>query len=129
MIRNAWHISGGEGWCENSSNRRVLVTLKDGTQRVEEIKNDIGIKADDKEALLANLAAQGITDIVSIDLKGSSDSTQPAVAAPPASLTTERPAAGGKSNNYSFANETRSAQPATPYRRQPPGGRSSNIFG
>jgi hypothetical protein len=25
MIRNAWHISGGEGWCANTSNRRVLV--------------------------------------------------------------------------------------------------------
>lgn len=21
MIRNAWHISGGQGWCENTSNR------------------------------------------------------------------------------------------------------------
>ena len=38
MIRNAWHISGGEGWCANSSNRRVLVTHKDGRQTVEEIK-------------------------------------------------------------------------------------------
>ncbi len=38
MIRNAWHISGGEGWCANSSCRRVLVTHKDGRQTVEEIK-------------------------------------------------------------------------------------------
>jgi calcyphosin len=38
MIRNAWHISGGEGWCENSSCRRVLVTHTDGRQTVEEIK-------------------------------------------------------------------------------------------
>lgn len=38
MIRNAWHISGGEGWCENTTCRRVLVTHKDGTQTVEEIK-------------------------------------------------------------------------------------------
>lgn len=42
MMRNAWHISGGEGWCENSSNRRVLVIHKDGSQTVEELKNDIG---------------------------------------------------------------------------------------
>ncbi len=32
MIRNAWHISGGEGWCENTTNRRVLVTHEDGSQ-------------------------------------------------------------------------------------------------
>ncbi len=38
MIRNAWHISGGEGWCANSSCRRVLVTHADGRQTVEEIK-------------------------------------------------------------------------------------------
>ena len=43
MIRNAWHISGGEGWCANSSCRRVLVTHNDGHQTVEEIKNDIGM--------------------------------------------------------------------------------------
>jgi hypothetical protein len=38
MMRNAWHISGGEGWCANTSCRRVLVTHTDGTQTVEEIK-------------------------------------------------------------------------------------------
>lgn len=38
MIRNAWHISGGKGWCENSSCRRVLVTHKDGHQSVQEVK-------------------------------------------------------------------------------------------
>jgi hypothetical protein len=38
MIRNAWHISGGEGWCANSSCRRVLVGHTDGRQTVEEIK-------------------------------------------------------------------------------------------
>jgi hypothetical protein len=37
-MRNAWHISGGEGWCANSSCRRVLVTHADGKQTVEEIK-------------------------------------------------------------------------------------------
>ncbi|RYH20192.1 hypothetical protein EON65_24245 [archaeon] len=38
MIRNAWHISGGEGWCANSSCLRVLVTHTDGRQTVEEVK-------------------------------------------------------------------------------------------
>ena len=39
MMRNAWHISGGEGWCANSSNRRVLVTHADGHQSVQEVTN------------------------------------------------------------------------------------------
>ncbi|KAJ1405514.1 hypothetical protein B484DRAFT_314002, partial [Ochromonadaceae sp. CCMP2298] len=47
MMRNAWHISGGEGWCGNSTNRRVLVTHADGRQTVEEIQKDLGLKADD----------------------------------------------------------------------------------
>ena len=55
MIRNAWHMSGGEGWCENTTCRRVLVTHEDGKQTVEEIKNDLGIAADDEEAMKANL--------------------------------------------------------------------------
>jgi calcyphosin len=42
VVRNAWHISGGVGSCANSSNRRVLVTREDGSQFVEEIKDDIG---------------------------------------------------------------------------------------
>ena len=60
MIRNAWHISGGEGWCENSANRRVLVTNSDGSQRVVEIKNDLGLKADDKQGMMNRLRAQGV---------------------------------------------------------------------
>jgi len=81
MIRNAWHISGGEGWCANSSCRRVLCTHADGHQTVEEIKNDMGIAADDKQAMLANLRAQGLTDVVSIDTKGSTAEASTAGAA------------------------------------------------
>ena len=46
MMRNAWHISGGEGWCANSSNRRVLATMPDGTQNVVEVKEDLGVRGD-----------------------------------------------------------------------------------
>jgi len=60
MIRNAWHISGGEGWAANTSNIRVLVTHEDGTQTVEEIKNDIGLRRDDMEGIKKRLANQGI---------------------------------------------------------------------
>ena len=67
MMRNAWHISGGEGWCANTSNRRVLVTHSDGTQSVEEIKNDLGIGAADTRAINANLRAQ-VCECVSVCL-------------------------------------------------------------
>ena len=60
MMRNAWHISGGEGWCANTSNKRVLVTHADGSQTVEEIKHDLGLKAGDKAGIMARLAAQGV---------------------------------------------------------------------
>jgi len=31
MIRNAWHIDGGEGWCENTTIKRVLKEDRDGS--------------------------------------------------------------------------------------------------
>ena len=70
MIRNAWHISGGEGVYANSTNRRVLVTRADGSQAVEEVKNDIGVRASDKEAMIAKLRAQGL-NVGTINLNGS----------------------------------------------------------
>ena len=39
------------GWSANSSNRRVLVTDSEGRQTVEEIKNDLGLAANDKEGI------------------------------------------------------------------------------
>ncbi|ETV93590.1 hypothetical protein H310_12585 [Aphanomyces invadans] len=36
MMRNAWHIGGGEGQCANSTIKRVLVTHADGHETVEE---------------------------------------------------------------------------------------------
>ena len=65
MVRNAWHISGGTGVTANTSNRRVLVTYKDGRQTVEEIKNDF---KDDIPTMIENLKAQGIQNIESISL-------------------------------------------------------------
>lgn len=111
MIRNAWHISGGEGWCANSSCRRVLVTHRDGRQTVEEIKNDLGIKADDKEAMINNLKAQGINDITDIELAGGSKA---AVKEAPAEPATPAKAA---------------ERPTTGYGRRAPGGKSSLILG
>lgn len=36
VVRNAWRISGGEGWCANTANKRILVTHADGRETVEE---------------------------------------------------------------------------------------------
>ena len=73
MIRNAWHIAGGEGWCANTTNRRVLVTHNDGRQSVETITQDLGMKADDFGGLAKQLYAQGINDIQSMNVKGNVD--------------------------------------------------------
>ena len=71
MIRNAWHISGGEGQAANSANRRVLVTDSQGKQTVQEIKKDMGLRQDDKLGMVARLRAQGV-DATKIDTAGSS---------------------------------------------------------
>lgn len=73
MIRNAWHISGGSGWCENTTNRRLLVTHADGRQSVQEIQNDIGVRAKDTDKMMAKLQSQGITDVKNINLTGIED--------------------------------------------------------
>ena len=69
MIRNAWHISGGEGAAANSANRRVLVTRADGSQYVQEITNDLGLSGKDKAGMSARLKAQGV-EAANIDLYG-----------------------------------------------------------
>ena len=95
MIRNAWHISGGSGWCENTTCRRVLVTHADGHQTVEEITNDMDIRQHDNAAMMANLRARGI-DAVSIAVTGApAESTKAApLAAVAPGLST--PASGSR---------------------------------
>lgn len=63
MIRNSWHISGGEGFAANTSNRRVLVTHSDGRQTVEEVQNDIGVSGSDKQTIVDRLKKQGLTAV------------------------------------------------------------------
>jgi hypothetical protein len=77
MMRNAWHISGGEGWCANTTNKRVLVTHADGRQTVEEVKNDLGLAAKDKVGLVARLRAQGI-NAAAVNTSGSAGMDQDA---------------------------------------------------
>ena len=57
LIRNTFHISGGEGWCANSTNKRVMVTHNNGQQSVEEIQNDMGVEEDQYNS---RLRSQGV---------------------------------------------------------------------
>ena len=68
MMRNAWHISGGEGQAANSSNRRVLVIHSDGSEEVVELQNDIGLNIRKRQDVLAKLRLQGVTDIANFKL-------------------------------------------------------------
>ena len=69
MIRNAWHISGGEGWSANTANKRVLVTGGDGRQRVVEVADDLGLRQGDGEEAMRRLRGQGV-DLTGVDMKG-----------------------------------------------------------
>merc|ERR1740130_2410883 len=43
MIRNSWHVAGGTGQAENTSNLRVQVTYDDGRRESVTLKNDLGL--------------------------------------------------------------------------------------
>jgi len=84
MIRNAWHIAGGEGWCESSANTRLLVTHSDGSKSVVEVENDLGLPSDAKERreeLILRLKEQGV-DVASVETSGSTQGETPSAAAP-----------------------------------------------
>lgn len=63
MIRNAWHLAGGEGWSANTSNLRVLVVHNDGLEEVVCIQNDLGIRPKDEAKIRTALAEQGVQDV------------------------------------------------------------------
>ena len=73
MIRNAWHIAGGEGAAASSANKRVLVTDSLGKQSVVELKSDLGLDRipvkDRADWILNKLRQQGV-DVAGLDLKG-----------------------------------------------------------
>lgn len=68
MIRNAWHISGGKGAVENTSNLRVGVTFNDGSYKVIEVKNDMGLDRNNPKAIKKCLYGQGVHCINKIHL-------------------------------------------------------------
>ena len=70
MMRNAWHISGGEGWCANTSNRRVHVKFTDGSQSIEEVPNDMAA-GNDPDRIKDQLEDKfGAGSIVAVSLTG-----------------------------------------------------------
>ena len=110
MIRNAWHISGGEGAAANSTNTRVLVTREDGTQYVEEIKNDLGLKQGDKEGMMARLRAQGVSGIKAISQFDEGEDNKkmktPAAGAIAAGVRTNKPAVTAKTKQVGAKSAT-----------------------
>eukprot|EP00993_Chasmostoma_nieuportense_P006056 NODE_666_length_1960_cov_47.563557_g617_i0.p1 GENE.NODE_666_length_1960_cov_47.563557_g617_i0~~NODE_666_length_1960_cov_47.563557_g617_i0.p1 ORF type:complete len:625 (+),score=152.86 NODE_666_length_1960_cov_47.563557_g617_i0:69-1877(+) len=68
MIRNAWHLSGGEGPAANTSCRRVLVRHTDGSETVQVIENDLGVDPHDKVSVIQRLTHQGVPNIRSVDV-------------------------------------------------------------
>lgn len=74
MIRNSWRISGGVGMAANTANRRVLITNKDGSQSIQTIQNELGMKAGDVNDARHRLAQQGI-DANDIAFYGGVDNT------------------------------------------------------
>jgi len=68
IIRNAWHLSGGSGQSQNTSNLRVRVTFMDGSEEVIEIKNDMGLDRTNPKAVKTALAKQGCSRIAKIHL-------------------------------------------------------------
>merc|ERR1712232_187041 len=66
VIRNAWHIPGGQGQYANTANARVLAQFADGHQEVVMIQNDLGLDLRDQSAVIARLRNQGIKDVVSV---------------------------------------------------------------
>lgn len=73
MMRNAWHITGGEGWCANTSNLRVLVKHGHAPDEVVCVEHDMGLPRDPAlktQEVVKRLKAQGVKDIQKIEFCG-----------------------------------------------------------
>lgn len=68
MIRNSWHMSGGDGFTENTTCKRVLVTHSDGSEEIVEVKNDLGLNYRDMNEVKRRLERQGVQDIRKVQL-------------------------------------------------------------
>lgn len=75
LMRNVWHLSsqdaaneGGYRDLSNTTCKRVLVSYVDGSQRVEEIKNDLGLRVGDMADIRRRLEQQGHRGIKEVSL-------------------------------------------------------------
>eukprot|EP00941_MAST-03F_sp_MAST-3F-sp1_P004086 g4086.t1 len=68
MMRNAWHISGGEGAAANTTCLRICVTHSNGSQEVVEVQDDLGLSKNDMREIRRRLEQQGVQDIAEISL-------------------------------------------------------------
>ena len=66
VVRNAWHIAGGNGVTENTSNKRVLVVFQDGTQKVIGLDDDLGLDGNSIPQIRQRLEQQGVRNIKEI---------------------------------------------------------------
>lgn len=69
IVRNGWHVSGGEGIARNMTCAKVELTFEDGRRGIFEIKNDLrtrkpGINADDAKRILTQQGLKGIASVV-----------------------------------------------------------------
>jgi Ca2+-binding EF-hand superfamily protein len=83
MMRNAWRIAGGKGAAANTANLRVLVTDKDGNQRVATVEQELGLKQGDREEIRRRLEKQGVEGDISLTY-GSDSRDKKGVKPPPA---------------------------------------------
>ncbi|GLC50852.1 hypothetical protein PLESTB_000438900 [Pleodorina starrii] len=122
LMRNVWHVSGGEGWCANTTCKRVLVVFEDDAQKVIELTDDFDVDVKDLAAVKTKLAEQGIKDIKSValygDMTGTSNSGSTGGAATPGSPAPSTSSDAPSSTPRSAAG-----------RRNPDHNRSSIIFG
>lgn len=73
MMRNAWHITGGEGWSANTSDLRVLVKHNSAPDEVVEVKHDMGLPRDPDakyKEVVRRLQQQGVKDIKKVEFFG-----------------------------------------------------------
>jgi hypothetical protein len=67
MMRNAWHIAGGQR-NETDPGLRVLVTHSNGAQEVVDIFNDLGLDKKNFQDMTKRLSRQGVEDIKKVEL-------------------------------------------------------------
>lgn len=66
MVRNTWHVSGGEGLARCTTCAKVEVVFEDGRRGVFELKNDLRLNRGNVDEIRSALVRQGIKNIKSV---------------------------------------------------------------